>query len=65
MTAGAAFVRKFRVEMTLADASRTPGLLAALSASADFSVGCYCEDEARCDRSVLRSLLVERGAKVA
>ena len=40
-------------------------LLATLSHAADFSVGCYCEDEARCHRSVLRALLVERGAKVA
>ncbi len=62
--AWAAFVRKFRVEMTQAAASRTLDLLAALSANADFSVGCYCEDEARCHRSVLRSLLAERGAKV-
>jgi uncharacterized protein YeaO (DUF488 family) len=47
------------------DAARTLDLLAALSHSADFSVGCYCEDEAHCHRSVLRELLSERGAKVA
>ncbi len=58
----ATFVRKYRAEMAEADASRTLDLLAALSHRADFSVGCYCEDEARCHRSVLRSLLKERGA---
>ena len=62
--AWAAFVRKYRAEMAGADASRTLDLLAALSVSADFSVGCYCEDEARCHRSVLRDLLAERGAKI-
>jgi uncharacterized protein YeaO (DUF488 family) len=60
----AAFARKFRAEMSSADASRTLDLLAALSHHANFSVGCYCEDEARCHRSVLRSLLEDRGAKV-
>lgn len=59
-----AFVRKFRAEMKQADAARTLDLLAALSHSSDFSVGCYCEDEARCHRSVLRELLRERGAAV-
>jgi uncharacterized protein YeaO (DUF488 family) len=39
-------------------------LLAALSQASNFSVGCYCEDESRCHRSVLRRLLKERGAKV-
>ena len=63
--AWAAFVRKYRAEMAGPEASRTLDLLAALSAAADFSVGCYCEDEARCHRSVLRELLVERGAKIA
>lgn len=62
--AWATFVRKFRAEMAQADASRTLDLLAALLASADFSVGCYCEVEARCHRSVLRALLAERGAKI-
>jgi uncharacterized protein YeaO (DUF488 family) len=60
----AAFVRRFRSEMSKPDASRTLDVLAALSRHADFSVGCYCEDEAHCHRSVLRALLVERGAKV-
>jgi len=40
-------------------------MLAALSAEANFSVGCYCEDETRCHRSVLRQLLVEQGARIA
>ena len=60
----AAFVRKFRSEMSAPEASRTLDLLAALSHSANFSIGCYCEDESRCHRSVLRKLLEERGAKV-
>jgi uncharacterized protein YeaO (DUF488 family) len=50
--------------MSAADASRTLDLLAALSHHANFSVGCYCEDESHCHRSVLRSLLEDRGAKV-
>jgi uncharacterized protein YeaO (DUF488 family) len=57
------FVRKFRAEMARPGASRTLDLLAALSQHADFSIGCYCEDEARCHRSVLRELLAERGAR--
>jgi uncharacterized protein YeaO (DUF488 family) len=57
------FVRAFRAEMNQPAAARTLDLLAALSHGADFSVGCYCEDEARCHRSVLRALLGERGAK--
>ena len=61
----AAFAKKFRAEMNAADASRALDLLAALSHQANFSVGCYCEDESRCHRSVLRALLVERGANVA
>lgn len=59
-----AFVRAFRKEMSEPAASRTLDLLAALSRNADFSVGCYCENEARCHRSVLRDLLAERGAKI-
>jgi uncharacterized protein YeaO (DUF488 family) len=59
-----AFVRKFRSEMKQPAASRTLDLLAALSHHADFSLGCYCEDESRCHRSVLRALLAERGAKL-
>jgi uncharacterized protein YeaO (DUF488 family) len=61
----AAFVKKFRAEMAAPDAARSLDLLAALSRSSQFSVGCYCDDEARCHRSVLRELLVERGASVA
>jgi len=60
----AAFARKYRAEMAAPDAARTLDLLAALSHQSDFSVGCYCEDEARCHRSVLRELLAERGASL-
>jgi uncharacterized protein YeaO (DUF488 family) len=60
-----AFVRGFRAEMKQPAASRSLELLAALSHDANLSVGCYCEDEARCHRSVLRELLSERGAKLA
>jgi len=60
----AVFARKFRAEMVEPAASRTLDLLAALSHTADFSVGCYCEDEARCHRSVLRELLAARGARM-
>lgn len=58
----AAFARKYRTEMAAPDTARTLDLLAALSHGSDFSVGCYCEDEAHCHRSVLRALLAERGA---
>jgi len=61
----AAFVKRYRAEMATPDNSRTLDLLAALSHQADFSVGCYCAEEAHCHRSVLRALLVERGANVA
>ena len=61
----AAFRRRFRAEMAEPAARRTLDLLAALSRAADFSVGCYCEDEARCHRTVLRALLAERGARLA
>jgi uncharacterized protein YeaO (DUF488 family) len=60
----AAFTRKYRAEMARPEAKHDLDLLAALSRSADFSVGCYCENEARCHRSILRQLLVERGARV-
>ena len=60
----AAFVRKYRSEMSTPEASHTLELLAALSQQSNFSVGCYCENEAHCHRSVLRALLVEKGAKV-
>src|SRR5882762_8497478 len=59
-----AFIRKYRAEMNTPDASRTLDLLAALSKQTNFSLGCYCEDEASCHRSVLRVLLAERGALV-
>jgi uncharacterized protein YeaO (DUF488 family) len=59
------FVKKFRAEMAEPLASRALDLLAALSHTADFSVGCYCEDEARCHRSVLRELLAARGAAMS
>jgi uncharacterized protein YeaO (DUF488 family) len=62
--AWAAFARRYRAEMGASDPARVLDLLAALSHAADFSVGCYCEDEARCHRSELRKLLVERGADV-
>lgn len=58
------FARKFRTQMRQPDASRTLDLLAALSHSADYSVGCYCDSEAHCHRSILRELLIERGAKL-
>ena len=58
------FERRYRAEMAVKDAARLLDLLAALSHSASFSVGCYCEDESRCHRSVLRRLLEERGARL-
>ena len=61
----AAFMRKYRTEMAAPDASHAIELLAALSQHSAFSVGCYCENEARCHRSVLRTLLAERGAALA
>ena len=60
-----AFVKQYRTEMATPDNARTLDLLAALSRGANFSVGCYCEDEAHCHRSVLRALLAERGAVIA
>lgn len=59
-----AFIRAYRAEMTESDASRALDLLAALSHTTNLSVGCYCGAEARCHRSVLRTLLVARGATV-
>lgn len=58
------FVRKYRAEMAEPHAKHDLALLAALSHVADVSVGCYCEDENRCHRSILRELLIERGARV-
>jgi uncharacterized protein YeaO (DUF488 family) len=60
----AAFFRKYRSEMNAPAASQSLDVLAALSKTADFSVGCYCADEAHCHRSQLRALLLERGAQV-
>ncbi len=59
-----AFERKFTAEMKKPEPSRLLDLLAAMSHHTNFSVGCYCEDESHCHRSVLRTLLAERGAAV-
>jgi uncharacterized protein YeaO (DUF488 family) len=59
-----AFTRQYQREMKSPDAARLLDLLAALSHVTDLSVGCYCEDEARCHRSLLRVLLLERGASL-
>lgn len=61
----AAFAKKYRAEMAEPDARHALELLALLSHSSNFSVGCYCEHEAHCHRSVLRALLAEHGARVA
>lgn len=58
------FVRKYRAEMATPEKARVIELLAALSHEGNFSVGCYCENEAHCHRSVLRELLVEKGANL-
>ncbi len=60
-----AFIRAYRAEMAASENSRTLALLAALSHHSHFSVGCYCEDESRCHRSVLRELLAAAGAQFA
>ncbi len=59
-----AFERRYRAEMGESAARQALDLIAALSHGSDLSVGCYCEDETRCHRSILRALLVERGARV-
>jgi uncharacterized protein YeaO (DUF488 family) len=56
------FVRKYKAEMSATDNARLLEVLARLSHAAEFSMGCYCEDETRCHRSILRELLAERGA---
>jgi uncharacterized protein YeaO (DUF488 family) len=61
----AVFIKKYRAEMAAPDADRSLDVLAALSRHSNFSVGCYCEAEEHCHRSVLRALLVEKGASVA
>jgi uncharacterized protein YeaO (DUF488 family) len=59
------FERRYRAEMKHPDASRLLDLLAALSRQTNFSVGCYCENEKRCHRSILKALLAERGAELS
>lgn len=59
-----AFARKYRAEMARPEARHAIELLAALSRRTNFSVGCYCEDESRCHRSILRELLTDHGAKI-
>ena len=61
----AAYVRRYRSEMRAPAARRLIALLAAMSAQTNFSVGCYCADESRCHRSLLRELLREAGARMA
>lgn len=61
----ARFSKAFRAEMGQPDAARSLDLLAALSRGSSFSIGCYCEQESRCHRSILRALLAERGADIA
>jgi len=60
----ATFIKKYRAEMSKPEASHALELLARLSHSSNFSVGCYCETEAHCHRSALRALLLEKGAEV-
>jgi uncharacterized protein YeaO (DUF488 family) len=64
-TEWSAFQRKYRAEMAAPCARHDLALLAALSHRTDFSVGCYCEDETRCHRSLLRILLLSNGATIA
>ncbi|MCE4540464.1 DUF488 family protein [Pelomonas sp. P7] len=59
-----AFTRKYQAEMAQPEAQHALALLATLSAQTNFSVGCYCEDESRCHRSLLRRLLADHGAKI-
>jgi uncharacterized protein YeaO (DUF488 family) len=61
----ATFTKKYRAEMARPEAKHALALLATLSHSADFSVGCYCEDENHCHRSILKELLIEAGARLA
>lgn len=60
----AVFRKKYRAEMEAPENSHSLSLLAALSHQTNFSVGCYCEDESRCHRAVLRALLLDKGAAV-
>ncbi len=59
------FVKQYRSEMASPAARQTLDLLSALSQQASFSVGCYCADESHCHRSILRELLLERGARIS
>jgi len=59
------YARRYRAEMKRPESQRLIALLAALSPHANFSVGCYCENEARCHRLLLRELLVEAGATIS
>lgn len=59
-----AFERKYKGEMKAPAAKHDLALLAALSHRTDFSVGCYCEEESRCHRSILKELLIGAGAKI-
>ena len=61
----AVFVRQYRKEMAAAEAEHSLNLLASLSHTSNLSVGCYCEHESHCHRSVLRELLAARGADLA
>jgi len=60
----AQFARRYRSEMSTPEASHSLALLATLSQHSDFSVGCYCEDESHCHRSILRELLAAKGARL-
>ena len=60
-----AFAKRYRAEMSTPDRARELQVLAALSKQTDFAVGCYCEDESRCHRSLLKALLTEQGAVIA
>jgi len=59
-----AFKKKYNAEMAEPEAQHALALLATLSAQTNFSVGCYCEEEARCHRSLLRELLKDKGARI-
>ena len=59
------FERRYRAEMKRPEAARLLDLLAAFSRDTDFAVGCYCADESRCHRSILKALLREHGARLA
>jgi len=60
-----AFVKKYKAEMKEPEAAHSIALLAALSQHSNFSIGCYCEDESHCHRSILRELLAKEGAKIS